>query len=70
MRKILRFSGFFLPAAVISIVLAVTGITGFFIKGGFNLGVDFPGRSYSGSAARSNRIQCDMDRDGKRNPFA
>ncbi|MDR0624460.1 MAG: protein translocase subunit SecF [Treponema sp.] len=41
MKKILRFSKFFLPAAVISVILAVAGIVGYIVKGGFNLGVDF-----------------------------
>ncbi|MDR2257956.1 MAG: protein translocase subunit SecF [Treponema sp.] len=41
MKKILRFSKFFLPAAVISASLAAAGIVGYIVKGGFNLGVDF-----------------------------
>jgi preprotein translocase subunit SecF len=41
MRKIIRFSKFFVPAAVISCVLAAAGITGFIINKGFTLGVDF-----------------------------
>jgi preprotein translocase subunit SecF len=41
MKRILRFSKFFLPAAVISVILAAAGITGYIVKGGFNLGVDF-----------------------------
>jgi preprotein translocase subunit SecF len=41
MKKVLRFSKFFFPAAVISAVLAVAGIAGYIVKGGFNLGVDF-----------------------------
>jgi preprotein translocase subunit SecF len=41
MKRILRFSKFFLPAAVLSAVLAVGGIAGYIILGGFNLGVDF-----------------------------
>jgi len=41
MKKTIRFSRFFLPAAVISIILTVSGIVGYFLKGGFNLGVDF-----------------------------
>jgi len=40
MKKIIRFSKFFRPAAVISCVLVVFGITGYLIKG-FTLGVDF-----------------------------
>jgi preprotein translocase subunit SecF len=38
---VLRFSRFFLPAVVLSLVLIVTGLVGYGIKGGFNLGVDF-----------------------------
>jgi preprotein translocase subunit SecF len=41
MRKLIRFSKFFLPAAVLSGILAVLGITGYVINSGFNLGVDF-----------------------------
>ncbi|MDR0399734.1 MAG: protein translocase subunit SecF [Treponema sp.] len=41
MKRIIRFSRFFIPAAVISTVLAVGGIVGFIAMGGFNLGVDF-----------------------------
>jgi preprotein translocase subunit SecF len=41
MKKIIRFSRFFLPAAIISTIIAVTGITGYFALGGFNLGIDF-----------------------------
>ncbi|GHV91830.1 protein-export membrane protein SecF [Spirochaetia bacterium] len=41
MKRIIPFSRFFLPAAILSTVLAVTGIVGYVIKGGFNLGVDF-----------------------------
>jgi preprotein translocase subunit SecF len=41
MKKIIRFSKAFLICAVISIVLIGAGLTGYFIKGGFNLGVDF-----------------------------
>lgn len=40
MKKIIRFSKFFLPAAIISSVLIITGITGYLVRG-FNLGVDF-----------------------------
>jgi preprotein translocase subunit SecF len=39
--KVIKFSRFFLPAAVLSIVLILGGIIGYFAKGGFNLGVDF-----------------------------
>jgi preprotein translocase subunit SecF len=41
MRKIIHFSKFFVPAAVISAVLAVLGVTGYIYNKGFNLGVDF-----------------------------
>jgi preprotein translocase subunit SecF len=41
MKKILTFSKYFLPAAVISVILTVGGIVGYIIKDGFNLGVDF-----------------------------
>jgi preprotein translocase subunit SecF len=41
MKRVIRFSRAFAPAAVISVVLAVAGITGYIVKGGFNLGVDF-----------------------------
>jgi preprotein translocase subunit SecF len=41
MKKIIRFSKFFFPAAVISVILAAAGIVGYIVKGGFNLGVDF-----------------------------
>ncbi|MCL2763073.1 MAG: protein translocase subunit SecF [Treponema sp.] len=41
MRKTIRFSKLFLPAAIFSIVLATAGIVSYFVMGGFNLGVDF-----------------------------
>jgi preprotein translocase subunit SecF len=41
MKRIIRFSRFFLPAAIFSAVLAASGIAGYIIQGGFNLGVDF-----------------------------
>ena len=41
MKKMIRFSRFFLPALIISAIIAITGIAGYFMKGGFNLGVDF-----------------------------
>jgi preprotein translocase subunit SecF len=41
MKKIVRFSKGFLPAAIISFVLAAGGIAGYIVKDGFNLGVDF-----------------------------
>jgi preprotein translocase subunit SecF len=39
--KIIRFSKLFVPAVIFSVVLIVIGLAGFFVKGGFNLGVDF-----------------------------
>jgi preprotein translocase subunit SecF len=41
MKRIIRFSRFFIPAAIFSALLAVGGVAGYIIKGGFNLGVDF-----------------------------
>ena len=41
MKKIYRFSKIFLPAAIFSGVLAIGGLAGYFVLGGFNLGVDF-----------------------------
>ena len=40
MKRILRFSRFFLPAAIVSLVLTAGGVVGYAIMG-FNLGVDF-----------------------------
>ena len=41
MNKIIRFSKFFIPAAVISFLLVIICISGFILLGGFALGVDF-----------------------------
>ena len=41
MKRLIRFSRFFLPAAIISSIIALSGIIGYFAKGGFNLGIDF-----------------------------
>jgi preprotein translocase subunit SecF len=41
MKHIIKFSKFFLPAVTISLVLIVSGIVGYVVYGGFNLGVDF-----------------------------
>jgi preprotein translocase subunit SecF len=41
MKRIVHFSRFFLPAAIISTILTLGGIAGYIIKDGFNLGVDF-----------------------------
>ena len=39
--KLIRFSKAFVPAVVVSAAVIITGIAGFVVKGGFNLGVDF-----------------------------
>jgi preprotein translocase subunit SecF len=39
--KVIKFSRFFLSASVLSGLLILGGIIGYFTKGGFNLGVDF-----------------------------
>ncbi len=41
MKRILQFSKYFLPAIIISTLITVGGIVGYFVMGGFNLGVDF-----------------------------
>ncbi|AEJ19969.1 protein translocase subunit SecF [Gracilinema caldarium] len=41
MKQILKFSRFFLPAVILSLVLIISGIVGYVVYGGFNLGVDF-----------------------------
>jgi preprotein translocase subunit SecF len=41
MKKTLRFSKFFLPAAVISCILVIFSVSGYVFKNGFTLGVDF-----------------------------
>ncbi|MCL1931390.1 MAG: protein translocase subunit SecF, partial [Treponema sp.] len=41
MRKIIRFSKLFFPAMIFSITLTSAGVISYFVKGGFNLGVDF-----------------------------
>jgi len=41
MKKTIRFSKFFLPAAIISCILVILSISGYFLKKGFALGVDF-----------------------------
>ena len=38
--RTIRFSRFFIPAAIISVILVIVGITGFVLNRGFNLGVD------------------------------
>jgi preprotein translocase subunit SecF len=41
MKKVIRFSKYFLPTAIFSIILTVGGIAGYIITGGFNFGLDF-----------------------------
>jgi len=41
MKKSLRFSNIFFPAMIFSIIITASGVVSYFIKGGFNLGVDF-----------------------------
>jgi preprotein translocase subunit SecF len=41
MKNTLRFSKFFLPAAVISCILVIFSVSGYVFKNGFTLGVDF-----------------------------
>ena len=41
MKRIIHFSRYFLLAAIISLVLIVSGLIGYQILGGFNIGVDF-----------------------------
>ncbi|MDR2633376.1 MAG: protein translocase subunit SecF [Treponema sp.] len=41
MKRIIPFSKYFVPAMIFSGVLIATGLVGYVIKGGFNLGVDF-----------------------------
>ncbi|MDR1107659.1 MAG: protein translocase subunit SecF [Spirochaetaceae bacterium] len=41
MKRIIHFSRFFFPAAILSALLIILGVIGYIIFGGFNLGVDF-----------------------------
>jgi len=41
MKKIIQFSKFFLPAAVISVILVIFSVSGYIFNKGFALGVDF-----------------------------
>jgi preprotein translocase subunit SecF len=41
MKKIIHFSRAFVFTAILSTIMVVLGITGYFIKNGFNLGIDF-----------------------------
>jgi preprotein translocase subunit SecF len=39
--RIIKFSRAFLPCAIFSVVLVIAGVIGYFVMGGFNMGVDF-----------------------------
>ncbi|MDR2796397.1 MAG: protein translocase subunit SecF [Spirochaetaceae bacterium] len=41
MKRIIKFSGFFLPAMILSLLLISGGIIVYVLEGGFNLGIDF-----------------------------
>ncbi|MDR2072116.1 MAG: protein translocase subunit SecF [Spirochaetaceae bacterium] len=41
MNRIIRFSRCFVFTAILSLALIAAGITGYFVKGGFNVGIDF-----------------------------
>jgi preprotein translocase subunit SecF len=41
MKRILTFTRLFFPAMVFSSILIISGIMGYWIKGGFNMGIDF-----------------------------
>ena len=41
MKTVIRFSRGFLPAAILSILIMISGVVGFIVFGGINLGVDF-----------------------------
>jgi len=41
MKRILLFSRLFFPAMILSITITAAGVISYFVKGGFNLGVDF-----------------------------
>ena len=41
MKKIIPFSKLYFAAAVFSVILTTAGVVSYFVKGGFNLGVDF-----------------------------
>ena len=41
MKRIIQFSRYFLVTAIISIIVIVSGIIGYIVLGGFNIGVDF-----------------------------
>jgi len=41
MKRILTFTRLFIPAMIFSLILIICGITGYKLKGGFNMGIDF-----------------------------
>jgi len=41
MKRIVHFSRFFIPAVVFSLVLIISGLAGYAVKDGFNMGIDF-----------------------------
>lgn len=41
MKKVIRFSKFFFPAAIISVLIVIFGFAGYILNDGFALGVDF-----------------------------
>ena len=41
MKRVIKFSGFFLPAMVLSLLLVCGGLAAYIAMGGFNLGIDF-----------------------------
>jgi preprotein translocase subunit SecF len=41
MKRVIPFSRYFVPTAVLSTALIIAGIVGYIVMGGFNLGVDF-----------------------------
>ena len=41
MKRIIRFSKLYVPAAIFSTVITLAGLVSYFVMGGFNLGVDF-----------------------------
>ena len=40
MKKVIKFSKFFVPATIFSVALIVLGVVGFFVQG-INFGIDF-----------------------------
>ena len=41
MKRVIQFSRFFIPAYILSTALIISGLIGYFVKGGFNMGIDF-----------------------------